>query len=247
VLAIREPLISRAPSEQLRIVAESPSDVIFVEAEDHFLKEVAWDTGEIPPPEMSRTVIKWKEVGDICFNAKEFLGAVAAYSHALKRKPLDTTIRLNRCLAYIRLKAFKHALQDAETVIQSDHDSQAIQMKANYRAAQASYAASRWSEAKAWYQKCLKLNPGLEEAKDGYRRCEARLRENERGEYDWTDLYGHILTPNYKPDIANYEGPFTITSIPNKGRGIVANRDINTRELSVSTQLARLLEWNLTS
>jgi tetratricopeptide (TPR) repeat protein len=240
-------LVSRAPSEQLRIVAESPSDVIFLEAEDPLLKKVTWDTGDILPPEMSRTVIKWKEVGDVCFKAKEFLGAVAAYSHALKQEPLDATIRLNRCLAYLRLEAFKHALHDAENAIQSNQESQTIQMKANYRAAQASYAVSRWSEAKAWYQKCLKLKPGLDEFKDGYRRCEARLRENERGEYDWTDLYGHILTPNYKPDIANYEGPFIITSIPKKGRGIVANRDINTGELLVSTQLARLLEWNLTS
>jgi hypothetical protein len=253
ILIIREPVVKmELAASQSHIRVDTPSDVIFVEPNDPLLESISWATGEVIPFKMTQSIAQWKATGDQHFKYKQFFAATVAYTYALQRDPFQTSIRLNRCLAYIRLGNFAHALSDANAVLESKDLRDDDKVKALYRAAQSEYGECRYLKAKKWYLKCLNVNPKLEDAKTGCQRCEARIREQKSGEYDWRNLFEASLSPSYRPDIAEFRGPVTITSLPHRGggRGVTATRDINNGELLASAiphyyrlLLSRLYSW----
>jgi hypothetical protein len=240
IIIIREPLAKMAlAASHSHIRVDSPSDILFVEPNDPVLKGVTWATGSATPFKMTRSIVQWKETGDQHFKAKQYFAAATAYTYALKRDPSQTSILLNRCLAQLRLENFVHALRDAKAVIASNGLKDADKVKALYRAAQSEYGAGHYPESKQWYLQCLDVDPNLEDATDGSQRCEARMKEEKDGSYDWKALFEASMKPSYRPDIAEFRGPVTVTSLPHRGggRGVTATRDIAVGELLVSRDL----------
>ncbi|PVG03751.1 hypothetical protein CPB86DRAFT_778842 [Serendipita vermifera] len=235
VIAIREPLVKMAlAGSDSHIRIDSPSDIIFIKPSDPISKRSSWTTGSVSPFKMAQSMTAWKARGDEHFKAKQFFAAVMAYTYALEKDPLQITIRLNRCLAYIRSESFAYALRDAKKVLGLDDLTKSDKIKALYRGAQAEYGEARYEEAKEWYIRCLEEDPNLNDAKAGCRRCEARMKEK-KGDYDWKPLFDGALSPAYRPDIAEFQGSIAITPLSHRGggRGVTATSDIGVGELLV--------------
>jgi tetratricopeptide (TPR) repeat protein len=236
VIAVREPLVTKIQlGFHSHLHVESPSDIIFLEDEDPLLEGVTWNTPHDLSRRVSLPVSEWKATGDRHFRDKEYFAAIAAYTYALQKDPSYIALLLNRCLAHLRLGNFMHALQDAKVVIDSNTANKEERTKALYRAAQAEYGGSHYSESKQWYQKCLEENPDLEDAKIGRNKCDARKKEAKHGYYDWVELLQGSFSRPYRPDVADFIGPVSIGASPNKerGRGLTATRNIAAGELLV--------------
>ncbi|PVG03750.1 hypothetical protein CPB86DRAFT_821844 [Serendipita vermifera] len=235
VIAIREPLAKMEPDVSYsHIRIDSPSDIVFVDSGDQVLKRISWATGETTPFKRTRSVAQWKATGDQHFKEKQFFAAIMAYTYALQQDRSQITIRLNRCLAYIRWEMFARALNDATVVLESKELTKHDRIKALYRAAQSEYGEGHYVGARQWYQKCLEVDPDLGDAKAGSLRCEARMRE-QKGIYDWKELFEGSLHPGFKPDIADFRGPVAVTDLSHRGggRGLTATRDVDVGELLI--------------
>ncbi|PVG03753.1 hypothetical protein CPB86DRAFT_778844 [Serendipita vermifera] len=236
IIALREPFTKTLPTFSTYV--DTPSDVIFIEHTDPLLKNTTWSNGLAAPDSATQPIEQWKKIGDGHFKDKQYFAAAVAYTYALQRDPQHIPIRLNRCLSHIRLENFAHALSDAKAIIALEGVEKSDKRKALYRAALSEYGALHYPEAKKLYLDCLELDPNLKEAKDGWKRCDSRMKETSDGKYDWLGLFKASLLPSYRPDIAEFRGPVTITSLPHRGggRGVTATRDIAVGESLVVTR-----------
>jgi tetratricopeptide (TPR) repeat protein len=239
ILAIREPLARMGlASDHTNIRIDSPSDLVFLEPWDPLLSEVTWDSGEEQFPMTTRTTQEWKDVADAHFKSKEYFAAIVAYSYGLRRSPsMTVALRLNRCLAHLRLENYPAALRDAQAALNFEEVSDADKVKALYRSGQAEYGAGNYDAARGWYRKCLELNPELADATKGIQSCDAREDECNKGSYNWKAVLDQVRRKEAKVDVADFIGPVEIADMIHRGgeRGVVASRDIKAGELLVST------------
>ncbi|PVG03766.1 hypothetical protein CPB86DRAFT_748218 [Serendipita vermifera] len=237
MLAIREPLARMGlASDHTNIRIDSPSDLVFLEPSDPLLSDVTWGSGEGQFPTTTRTTQEWKDVADTHFKSKEYFAAIVAYSYGLRRSPsMAVALRLNRCLAHLRLENYPAALRDAQAALAFEEVSDADRVKALYRSGQAEYGAGNYDAARTCYQKCLELNPELADAAKGIQSCDLREEERTTGVYNWKAILDQTRRKDTKVDVANFIGPVEIADMSNRGggRGVIATRDITAGELLI--------------
>jgi hypothetical protein len=237
ILFICEPHVTAGEGDfRSHIIVESPSDIIFTNLDSPILKNISWATGGSIPFRTNRSVSEWKTVGDKHLTENEYFAASIAYTNIIQSNPTDIPLRLNRCLAYLRSGDYVRTLHDAKFVIESPGVGKRDKVKALYWAGQAEYGDAHYLSAQGWYAKCLEMDPKFRDAEVGLRQCEARLHEENSGDYDWETLHKGSFRHGYRPDVANFRGPVTISHLPNRGggRGLTATRDILAGELLVS-------------
>jgi tetratricopeptide (TPR) repeat protein len=237
ILAIREPTAIPWVGEHSHVRIDSPSDILFLKPSDPILANVGWTTGVLTPHMANASAKEWKSVGDAHFKKKQFFAAAVAYSNGLDEDPSSTTIRLNRCLAHIRLTNFVFAAHDAQMVLSQADLDPADRTKALYRAALAQYGSGKYREAQQHYNECLIIDPDLREAINGVNECRIRIQEQEHGIYDWEKLFMQGEVPHATPNVADYTGPVKVSSMPHRGggRGLITTKDIAAGELLVCT------------
>lgn len=244
VIAIREPRARKesltATGKQPFIEVDSPSDLIFLDAKDPILADISWSTGSRSASSDELSPLQWKEIGNNHFKNKEFFAAAVAYTYALRQDPSFTAVRLNRCLAHLRLSNFTASIHDANIALGTENIAKADRMKAVARAAQAEYGNENYENAIKLYQEWLELEPGVKDAINGIKSCNKRIREKGSGEYDWKQLLLDSETPCARPDVAEYIGPVKVTNMEDGvGFRATAIRDVKAGELLVSIHNAR--------
>jgi tetratricopeptide (TPR) repeat protein len=239
VLAIREPLARMGlASDHTNIRINSPSDLVFLKPQDPSLSNAKWESGRRQFPIMARTTQEWKDVADTHFKSKEYFAAIVAYSYGLRRSSsMMVVLRLNRCLAHLRLENYPAALRDAQAVLTSEGLLDAEKTKALYRSGQAKYGAGNYDAARGWYRKCLELSPKLADATNGIQNCNLREEEHNKGAYDWKAIFDQTSRKDAKVDLADFIGPVKIVEMTHRGggRGVVASDNIKAGELLVRT------------
>lgn len=244
ILAVREPTAKMAlTGDNSHIRVDSPSDIIFLAPDDPILSKVAWSSVVNPSRIITLSPADWKVIGDRHFKASQFFAAAVAYSYSLRQDPSLTGVRLNRCLAHIRLSNFIAALHDASMVLRANNLAELDKVKALYRTAQAQYGSGEYLEAKDYYDRCLSMDADLKEAKVGIQNCLTRIQERDEGIYDWRRLFTQTKTPCTRPDVADYLGPIKVAPMQNRGggRGVFATRDIKAGEIVVCRSLNKIL------
>jgi tetratricopeptide (TPR) repeat protein len=236
ILAIREPMAKMAlTNDNSHIRVDSPSDIIFLDPNHPILSDVTWSNGVKQSRITKTTASGWKDIGDSHFKKRQFFASAAAYTYALRKDSTFTAARLNRCLTQLRLSNFVASLHDANRVIRTENLPEPDQIKALYRLAQAQYGAGEYPAAQNYYTRCLSIKPDQKEATEGIDKCQARIREQEEGTYDWIQLLTQTKTPGTRPDVADYMGPIAVTQMENRGggRGVTATSDIKVGDLLV--------------
>ncbi|KAF8524717.1 hypothetical protein BU17DRAFT_42595 [Hysterangium stoloniferum] len=236
ILAIREPFLKQSlvyNSVQFMRV-DSPTDVIFMDVNDHNLQDVTWRSGQQVPnmPIRPSTVCGWKEKGDNHFRLKYWLAAAMSYTKGLILDNSAILLKANRAEAYLKLGYFSAAKRDADDVLASP-ETEAMEVKALSRAGRAAYYVKKFDEALVYFQKMLAIKEDNPVAKGWIRRTQTRLEEQTLGRYDWPRIFRDSQKLASLSDIASFVGPVKVTTLPSRGggRGIVATRNIEIGEL----------------
>ena len=97
-------------------------------------------------------------------------------------------------------------------------------LKALYRAGRAHYALRQYQLAGESFRAALSADAGQQEAKKELARCEARLTEEKEG----IDVYRLYVSEKRQlgVDAAEFRGSIEVVTIPGKGRGVLATKEI---------------------
>ncbi|KAF8507844.1 hypothetical protein BU17DRAFT_57135 [Hysterangium stoloniferum] len=235
ILAIREPFLKQSLiSNSVQFMrVDSPTDVIFMDANDHNLQDVTWRSGQQVPnmPTRPSTVDGWKEKGDQHFRSKYWLAAAMSYTKGLILDNSAILLKANRAEAYLKLGYFSAARRDADDVIASTD--RKVMVKALGRAGRAAYYTEKFGEALVYFQKILAIEEDNLEAEGWICQTQTRLEEQTCGRYDWPRIFRDSQQLASLSDIASFVGPVKVATLPSRGggRGIVATRNIEVGEL----------------
>jgi len=236
ILAIREPYLKNSLQfENCLVRVDSPSDVVFLYPGDSIMEHITWKFGRHVPgaPTLPSTVSSWKDVGNKHFKASRWLAAAIAYTKGLTMDPTAFLLWANRAAAYLKLQYYTPALCDAVKVLEFLDIPNDVRRKALFRAGQAQYGLGKFEAALAYFEECCGCNSNNSDAEDWICRTKARLSEETFGQYDWLRLFLDSHRSVTAMDVADYVGPIEVISLPSRGRGVVATRDIKVGELLV--------------
>lgn len=154
-----------------------------------------------------------------------------SYSTGLELSPTKSeaqTLRLNRCLAFLKINLFEDALADLEPM---PADSKAYE-KALYRESQALYGLHRYQECYSVLRVCRKEYPQNLEAESLFTQVIKRLLEQKTGKYQFKQmqLEAEQLRPPHV-DHATYIGPVTIRLTESRGRGLFTTQAVKAGDL----------------
>lgn len=110
---------------------------------------------------------KEKEKGNELFKLGDYATAVKHYTEAIKRNPHDAKLYSNRAACYTKLAAFDLGLKDCEKCVELDPKF----IKGWIRKGHILQGMQQSSKAIAAFQKALEIDPGNQEALQGYRSC----------------------------------------------------------------------------
>ena len=170
--------------------------------------------------------LKLKERGNFFFIKKNYQMAILYYSEAIKKNNKNPLIFSNRAIARINEKLFLEAIKDCDKAILLDNKNP----KFFYRKAIALKNLHFYKEA----LKSLLKTKGLKEINLLKKVITQRIEEKEKGNYNLNELFEHPFKIN--ENLSDFIGSIKIIKIKNKGRGIIATKDIKKGELISATK-----------
>ena len=216
VMIIKEPYMKFGSlGKNTCIRVDSPSDVIFLDETDDFLRTFGWRMSFNASFEYN------KSKGNEYFKMKDYEKSVKLYNRALKAED-NPIIYLNRSAAYLQLNKYFEAYKDAKKAYEMNANIE----KALYRLGKSAYGMRDWNKALEHYQKFVDLYPDNQDIKKEIDKCKKRLNESLTGDYDLQSLYQKSMDSVVNIDVADYVGPVEIIDTKGKGKGVAASRDI---------------------
>uniref|UniRef100_A0A915CRW4 SET domain-containing protein n=1 Tax=Ditylenchus dipsaci TaxID=166011 RepID=A0A915CRW4_9BILA len=222
IMLIKEPWLRYGMiGEDVMIQVDSPSDVVFLDKTDRkmleFYNALKWHGPQTLTQEQLRLE------GNKMFNKADYEKALNYYSQALVLEPDLAVIHLNKAETLIRLNRFFEAYKEAKVGL----DGGGNQEKALFRMGKASYGMRSWQQALVHFETLQSLFPQSEEAKSFIERTHSRLKETSTGTFDLHELYRQAVQYKCRDlDVADYVGPIEVAEIADKGRGVIATKDI---------------------
>lgn len=235
VIVIREPTYKDSTRDSPPFIrVDTPTDAIFLSPGNGLGLNVDWIGPRLPnAPSFPTSPELWKTLGNSLFKKDAWFAAALAYTHGIRiASDNAVTLRLNRAECFLRLEWFTCALSDTQYVLDAHEIDLNMRYKAFHRAARAQYGRGQYEKSILLFESCLASKPGDEGVARWIGRSKERLQEAREGVYDWLGLVTGSQT-NVHPDIANYQGPVAVHAIQDRGRGMVATKDIVMGELLV--------------
>ncbi|KAK4098603.1 hypothetical protein N658DRAFT_488317 [Parathielavia hyrcaniae] len=234
VVAVKEPFYkNNGADEDFMICVDHPSDVILLRFTDPIIPEAL----RLGP--LLQTADDWKNAADRAFIEKDYPTAVFCYTEALESSD-DSTPKApfytKRAGVNLLLGRYDAAKADAMASMTGG----AQDWKGYYNAGRAAYGLCDYAESNRLLSKALELNPSNEGVQRDHARCQARLREEETGDYDFAAMvaslhvHGHGAGPQQHSvhlDRGSFLCNTRIGESPHHGRGLFAARDIKVGEV----------------
>ncbi|KAK3641302.1 hypothetical protein LTR56_011330 [Elasticomyces elasticus] len=245
---LKEPFLTRGASGKSVIRVDHPADIVGIDNLPKSLSSIASDQSA------TLTALEWKEIGNGYFTKQEYFKAGQAYQSALKAGAEDKLLLdVSRNLARVELALgrYEKARTNALAAIsndESDPNLKALDVKAYFRAASASYQLRHWAQCEADLRKLLALSPNNDDGVRLLGRVQARLSEQKRGVYDFPQLLKRLSRQQPRVDIADFTKRTLIGSSKGRGRGLFAAEDITLGELIlVEKAFVATFEWESTT
>ncbi|KAK7434367.1 hypothetical protein Landi51_13547 [Colletotrichum acutatum] len=134
---------------------------------------------------------------------------------------------LNRSLANLRLHRLEKAVDDAS----KSQDDNVPTQKGLFREAKAYYSLEQFSLCSAKLRKVLALNPKNQDAKKELARTLRRIDEQDRGIYQWGQMYDQANATPPVIDCATYNGPVEVRRSTERGRGLFTSKAVKAGDL----------------
>ncbi|CDZ97461.1 Tetratricopeptide-like helical [Phaffia rhodozyma] len=269
LLAIREPHYVRCLDEDTindshrkrikltkvsRIRVESPSDVVWLGADDQLVSELTWTSLPVCPTTETDaqrlTAEQAKSIGDGRLDKGWLMAAERAYTEGLTVDSKHIVLRLDRAHCRIRLSRFRGAFVDGEHALRGLLDAMRAEeparanmahsdllQKAYHWLVLASIGLRDWSVAHEHCTAFAERFPDCAPALDLLAFTQARVDEARTGVYDWPSIFRGDLQPGGTRNVvADWVSPsFKVGRSPTLGgiRGVIADRTIEPGELLV--------------
>ena len=156
-----------------------------------------------------------------------------SYTEALHLSPTPSStssLHTKRSGVNLLLGRYDAAKADALAALDpstpSPHD-----WKAHFNAGRAAYGLCAYPESHALLTTALKLNPSNASIQKELVRCEARLREEETGEYDFDAMLASLSATHVHLDCASFLKNVRVGASAHHGRGLFATRDLKVGEV----------------
>ncbi|EGU11575.1 Proteophosphoglycan ppg4 [Rhodotorula toruloides ATCC 204091] len=178
-------------------------------------------------------------LGNRYFQQGDLEIAVKIYDEGLTRDvapEVRLLLRHDRSQAHLRLANFASTYHDSSFVLKQLDEGVAgppnAKVKATIRLGRAFEGMRHLTLALEQYKKALDLNAAANEAAEGLERVERKIRESEKGDYDWRKLE-QVAETETRLDVGDFIGPIKLVNMEGRGggRGVVATRDIEAGEL----------------
>ncbi|KAK1050134.1 hypothetical protein LTR74_017120 [Friedmanniomyces endolithicus] len=186
--------------------------------------------------EVGRTASEWKEVGNDFFTKQEYFRAGQAYQSALDAGG-EGKLRqdISRNLAQVDLILERHEQARLNAINALSHDSHsapvALDVKAYFRAASASYQLRDFRQCQEYLTKLLSLSDKDEDGSRLLEKLRARLKEGEDANYNLNQLVKRVSRLQPRVDIANFTKRTIARTSKHRGRGLFAAEHIRLGEL----------------
>ncbi|KAK3114127.1 hypothetical protein LTR53_007873 [Teratosphaeriaceae sp. CCFEE 6253] len=187
---------------------------------------------QIPP----RMALDWKNAGNELYRSRRYIEAAQAYQFAVD-SGAEGGVRLDVCrnLASVGLvlgryeEARLHAIHALSG--RSDPASAALDVKAYYRAARASYHLRDFVRAERELTSLLALDPRDDDGVGLMEKVRVRLIEAANGTYDLDKLVRRFSRQQPHVDIADFTERTVIGASHGRGRGLFAAEDVQLGEV----------------
>ncbi|KIX98864.1 uncharacterized protein Z520_05325 [Fonsecaea multimorphosa CBS 102226] len=226
-LIVRDPYLKTMSDGEYGLRVDHVSDVIYLPPYD----ERVPDCWQLKSTELNTSVDAWKTQGNDKFKEAKYRAAIECYTKALDCSPTEEethTIKVNRALAFLKVRRFDAALTDLESESPPPKPTE----KALYNKALALYNLQRYRECSEVLKTLRLAYPNNVAAKDRFTRTIQRLAEQESGRYKFKDLRTEAakLRPPHL-DHATYTGPVCIRTSGDRGRGLFTTKAVKAGEL----------------
>ncbi|KXX79429.1 SET and MYND domain-containing protein 4 [Madurella mycetomatis] len=218
VVAVKEPYYkNNGSANDFMICVDHPSDVILLRFTDPIIPEPL----RLGP--LLKTAEDWRKAGDTAFIEKDFPTAVFCYTEALETSSdpaFKSPIYTKRAGTNLVLGRYDAAKADALASLMdtpSPHD-----WKAYYNAGRAAYGLCDYPSSHSLLSKALELNPTHSGIQKEHARCQARLREEETGEYDFPAMLASLGPRSVHLDRGSFLRNTRVAESPHHGRGLPA-------------------------
>ncbi|CAG8599520.1 4359_t:CDS:1 [Ambispora leptoticha] len=246
ILTIRNPFYDIGSDGSMHIRSENPDEVDVVKSNDKILDGIRWESDlatihKVLAKEKESAADNFWELGNKHFQKNEFSLAINEYSNGIELAPHLAKLYASRAEAYLKLKRYHKALDDAEKALRLDQN----YYKARICKGQALYNLKDYEESKRTFNDLLEnMKPENSQDEQAIKTIQKFLShaqilysENKHGIYDYIGILNECMR---KSDLANWTqfgGPrldhadyksdsIEIRNIGAKGCGWVANRDI---------------------
>ncbi|KAK4897638.1 hypothetical protein LTR27_004784 [Elasticomyces elasticus] len=242
---LKEPFLTLGLNGKPVIRVDHPTDIVDIDSLPKSLSSIASDQSA------TLTALEWKEIGNGYFTKQEYFKAGQAYQSALKAGAEDRLrLDVSRNLARVELALgrYEPARTSAIAAVSSDPALKALDVKAYFRAASASYQLRHWEQCEVDLQKLLALSPNDDDGVRLLGRVQARLSERESGSYDFLQLVKRLSRQQPRVDIADFTKRTIVGASKGRGRGLFAAEDIKLGELIlVEKAFVATFEWESTT
>lgn len=247
---IKEPYFTLTDQGEATIRIDHPTDLV-----------LGWGTiaGEVndgteDAAQAEKKARTCKDKGNAALKEQDFAEAHTKYSEGLRIARQDNVSKINPDLARdisrnrahvnLILNQFDQAKEDAKAALtgRDDTRSKDLDTKAYFRAGSAAYNLGNFEEAKALFEEQQKLTPTDKDAAMYLRKIAIRLREQEKGTYDWKNLRVNLSRTRQRVDVANFTSNIKVSESPGRGRGAFAARPIAAGDL-VMCEKAFCVVW----
>ncbi|KAH6619341.1 hypothetical protein B0J18DRAFT_241684 [Chaetomium sp. MPI-SDFR-AT-0129] len=225
VVAVKEPYYkNNGAAGDYMICVDHPSDVILLRFTDPVIPE------KLRLGPLLKTAEDWRNAADRAFIEKDFPTCVFCYTEALEVSDDDAfkaAVRTKRAGVNLLLGRYDAAKEDAlASPTGGPRD-----WRAYYNAGRAAYGLCHYAESHKLLSTALSLSPDNASVLKEHARCEARLREEETGDYDFEAMHASLGPQSVHLDRASFLRNTRIADSPHHGRGLFATRDLRAGDL----------------
>ncbi|KAK1778009.1 hypothetical protein QBC45DRAFT_452057 [Copromyces sp. CBS 386.78] len=225
IVAVKEPYyVQNGAQNDFMICVDHPSDVILLRFTDPIIPEPL----RLGP--LLKSAAEWRTAGDQAFLERDFPTAVFCYTEALEGLEDELSkapVYTKRAGVNLLLGRYDAAKSDALT----SRTGAPTDWKAYYNAGRAAYGLCEYATSKSYFDEALKLNSKGAGVQKEYERVQARVQEEETGNYDFTAMHASLGPTNVHMDAGSFLANTCVADSGFHGRGLFAARPLKAGDL----------------
>ncbi|KAK6858118.1 SET domain-containing protein [Apiospora arundinis] len=229
ICILKEPFFKVTVAGAYSLRVDHPSDLVWMAPDDEAIPD-----GWRPTDPISNDSFRARMEGNKAISANAWAEAERLYSSAINTARTIEESRLahqNRSFANLCLGHYENALSDALKSIADDKPRESE--KARYREARALYELGRYQECERKLVVLAQDFPDNESVKAELVRAQARVREQQTGEFPFRHMYTEAAVGIPVLDRASFTGPVEIRPSPGRGRGLFTKSAVKAGDLLI--------------